>query len=375
MGLMINPAPTFTLNNGDIASEGKLHFFENGSTSIRKPVYIDPELNSQLNNPLTLTDAGRLPTCFGTGTYTIVLESADEVQQWVRNDIAIDDMTGQFADYSSVKIYLANEIVRYVDGNYYFSLKNNNRGNAPSVNSEWWSQIGFLEFFNSSKADANAYKLNDIVIDGGFLYRSLENNNGDTPPSAKWANLTFNDSVSGNFTVGGDLTVDNQIYALGSISSVGDISTDSDLVAAGGELVVGDGVGDTAYINKEAQISTDGENYYGIATTEGDLPEITLALTSAYVPIDGGIKARVTQGILYIYGGVSCSSASATIAPVPVGYRKVMQIAVPKSVAGFPPPTPEFAAIDAVDQGSNFYLSWLHPEAGHDLYISVAIPL
>lgn len=210
---MINPAPTFTLNDGSVASEGKLHFYENGSTTIRKDVFLTPNLDplQKLNNPLTLTDAGRLPTCFGTGTYTIVLESAAGVQQWVRNDVTIDDLTGQFADYSSVKTYKANEIVRYTDGNYYASQKNNNKGNVPSVNSEWWFQIAFLEFFNTAKAADEGYMENDIVIFNGFIYRSLEDNNGDTPPSAKWANLTFNDSVAGNFSVGGDLTVTGTI--------------------------------------------------------------------------------------------------------------------------------------------------------------------
>lgn len=211
MGLMINPAPTFTLNDGSVASEGKLYFYENGSTTIEKAIYLDSQLTTQLNNPLTLTDAGRLPTCFGTGTYTIVLESAAGVQQWVRNDVSIDDLTGQFADYSTVKNYKINEIVRYTDGNYYYSSANNNKGNTPSVNSEWWSQIAFLEFFNTAKAADADYMLNDIVISGGFIYRSLEDNNGDTPPSAKWANLTFNDSVAGNFTVGGDLSVSNDV--------------------------------------------------------------------------------------------------------------------------------------------------------------------
>lgn len=227
MGLMINPAPTFTLNNGDIASSGKLYFYENGSTSVEKPIYLDPLLTTQLNNPLTLTDAGRLPACFGTGTYTIVLESSDGVQQWVRNDVSIDDLSGQFADYSSVKTYKANEIVRYTDGNYYASQKNNNKGNVPSANSEWWFQIAFLEFFNTAKAADEDYMENDIVIFNGLIYRSLENNNGDTPPSAKWANLTFNDSVAGNFTVGGDLSVTGGATIGGDVTVTGTLSSAS----------------------------------------------------------------------------------------------------------------------------------------------------
>jgi len=349
MGLMINPAPTFTLNNGDIASEGKLHFFENGSTSIRKPVYLDPELVNQLNNPLTLTDAGRLPTCFGTGTYTIVLESADEVQQWVRNDIAIDDMTGQFADYSSVKIYLTNEIVRYTDGNYYFSLKNNNRGNVPADNSEWWSQIGFLEFFNSSKAADNAYELNDIVISGGFLYRSLENDNGDTPPSAKWANLTFNDSVAGDFAVGGGITI-------------------------GAEIVISNANG-SLHINSEGEISADGINYNAIKTTANDQPKITLSPVNGYTfPT---LSARVTDGILYIYG-IAQSPFEPTETPLlmttlPEGYRPAEYrncVAIDHEIGE--PFTPVATKVGILSNGQ---IQWVKASPARILVLEIAVPL
>lgn len=268
MGLMINPAPTFTLNDGSVASEGKLYFYENGSTTIEKDVFLKPNLDplQKLNNPLTLTDAGRLPTCFGTGTYTIVLESAAGVQQWVRNDVTIDDLTGQFADYSTVKNYNINEIVRYTDGNYYYSLANNNKGNTPSVNSEWWAQIAFLEFFNTAKAADADYMLNDIVISGGFIYRSLENNNGDTPPSAKWANLTFNDSVAGNFAIGGDLSVTGEATIGGGIEaeSFGGPSS-STAKFPSGKIQIGPDAGPKFFINSDGEASDDDLSYLALA--------------------------------------------------------------------------------------------------------------
>lgn len=306
MGLMINPAPTFTLNDGSVASEGKLHFYENGSTTIKKDVFLTPNLDplQKLNNPLTLTDAGRLPTCFGTGTYTIILESADEVQQWVRNDVTIDDLTGQFANYSPVKTYKVNEIVRYTDGNYYYSLSNNNKGNVPSVNSEWWAQIAFIEFFNTSKAADDEYMLNDIVISGGFIYRSLEDDNGDTPPSAKWANLTFNDSVAGDFTVGGELK------------------------AEGNLLQVGDAVGTTAYFNNESEISENGTDYYKLINSNYFSAETLNTITATPT---GGLTSAVLN--YWVIGKVAfgviksqCSSdvLIGNVGTLPVGHRPVV---------------------------------------------------
>lgn len=302
MGLMINPAPTFTLNDGSVASEGKLYFYENGSTTIEKDVFLKPNLDPafKLNNPLTLTDAGRLPTCFGTGTYTIVLESAAGVQQWVRNDVTIDDLTGQFADYSSVKTYKANEIVRYTDGNYYASQKNNNKGNVPAVNSEWWFQIAFLELFNTAKAADEDYMENDIVIFNGFIYRSLEDNNGDTPPSAKWANLTFNDSVAGNFTVGGDLSVSGDLALDGDISSnnfrIASRSTDNDIASSAtltqdAQLTISDLDIDTFYLIK-GFIRWTGNNstINGLQLkVSGNLSEINLSLISSTNQLTSGI--------------------------------------------------------------------------------------
>lgn len=311
MGLMINPAPTFTLNDGSVASEGKLYFYENGSTTIEKDVFLKPNLDPafKLNNPLTLTDAGRLPTCFGTGTYTIVLESAAGVQQFVRNDVAIDDLTGQFADYSTVKTYNVNEIVRYTDGNYYYSLQNNNKGNVPSVNSEWWAQIAFLEFFNTSKAADADYMLNNIVIYNGFIYRSLENNNGDTPPSAKWANLTFNDSVAGNFTVGGDLRADGNLVR------------------------IGDGVGTTTYLNNESEISSNGTDFYPLINSNYFSASALNTITATPV---GNLTSAVLQYWVVnklAFGLITCECAGAVagidFGTLPIGHRPAVDIVYP----------------------------------------------
>jgi len=321
MGRLYNPAPTFTLKNGDIASNGKLYFYENGSTTTKKDTYSDPDRTIKNINPLPLTDAGLLPNCFGSGLYTVVLKDSNDVQQWVRNDVSVDELTGQFSNWSSVKNYNMNEIVRYTDGNYYYSEINNNIGNPPSVNSQFWTQIAFMEFFNTSKAADNGYELNDIVIYEGFIYRSLENNNGDTPPSAKWANLTFNDSVSGDFSVGGNLTV------------TGGITTSSEIKAEGGKIQIGPDAGPKYFIDSDGEVSADDIDYFPIINSNYFSAASLNTITATPV---GSLTSAVLQywviGKL-AFGLITCECSGAVvgidIGNLPVGHRPAVNTVFP----------------------------------------------
>lgn len=198
-----NPVPQYRLNNDDLASAGLLYFYENGSTTVLKDTFADSTGSVKNTNPVTLTGEGRVPSIFGEGLYTVIFKSSEGVTQWVRNDVDFTDEFGQFSDYSPVIVYKKNSIVRY-SGQYWVSDVEGNLGNAPAEPSPYWSVYTYLTKFNEEKI--SGYSINDIVVFGGFIYRSIENNNHDTPPSAKWANLTFNNSIAGDLNVTGNIS-------------------------------------------------------------------------------------------------------------------------------------------------------------------------
>lgn len=212
MKRLTNPVPQFLDNEGEILSGGSIGFYENGSTSIKKNTY-NADGGAENLNPLPLTGEGRVPSCWGDGIYTLVLRAApiapltdfeDGEIIWVRNGYEFGESAGQFGDWSPNERYDLNEIVRYIDGLYYLSESNGNIGNYPNVSGVNWSQIGFLRYWNADKD--GGYLTDDIVIKSGKLYRSTVDDNETTPPSASWEDLTFNNSVTGDFEVGGEIT-------------------------------------------------------------------------------------------------------------------------------------------------------------------------
>lgn len=222
MKRFINPVPQYFLNNGDLASAGFLHFFENGSTTTRKDTYNGPDGVTKNLNPVPLNGSGRVPSIFGEGLYTVECTDNDGVQLWIRNDIEFSGSEGQFSDYSPNINYRLNDIARYTDGYYYRSDSANNKGNTPSSSSTKWSRITFIEVFNPNKS--GGYDEGAIVDYDGYLYRSNSNDNTDTPPDTTWDNLTFNDSIAGDFDVSGtttteDLVVNDSVTVGGSVVS------------------------------------------------------------------------------------------------------------------------------------------------------------
>lgn len=200
-----NPVPQFWLDNGEIASSGKMYFYENGDYSTLKDTYSQSDNTVPNTNPVILDGQGRMPSCFGDGFYSVKFYSADGVLQWTRDDVALSDGSGQMELWLPAVRYTINDIVKDPSDGEYYQLYGSpsSLGNQPSSSLNLWQKIVFISEFNDNKT----YSEDEIVKYGGFLYRSLEDNNNDTPPSSKWANLTFNDSVAGDFSVGGALTV------------------------------------------------------------------------------------------------------------------------------------------------------------------------
>lgn len=183
MSRFTNPVPQFYLNDGSIASSGKLFFYENGTTT-KKDTWNAPDGapgRAKNTNPVVLDGNGRCPNIFGEGRYTVVFVSSDDtgnVQQWTRDYVELSVQLGQYSDWSPILTYRINDIVRGSDGNYYRSVFNNNTGSDPVSSASRWERIGFITYWNTNATYGNG----DLVVFGDALYRSGEDENQGNQP-------------------------------------------------------------------------------------------------------------------------------------------------------------------------------------------------
>lgn len=224
MSRFVNPVPQFFLDDGSVASSGKIKFFENNDYSALKDTFSQPDNTIANTNPVSLDGQGRLPACFGDGLYSVKFYSYNPnmpdgigTLQWSRDNVALSEISGQFSDWNGIINYNSGDITKAVDGFYYQSIRFPNKGNNPSLSPFFWSKIVFIEQYNENQT----YFIEDIVTNSGYLYRSnIDNNTGNEPPSSQWDNLTFNNSVVGDFSVSGIITAAS--YAGGNLSKTTD---------------------------------------------------------------------------------------------------------------------------------------------------------
>lgn len=224
MSRFINPVPQFWLNDGTLASSGKMKFFENGDYSTLKNTYSQSDNTMPNTNPVSLDGQGRMPPCFGVGAYSVKFYAydADAIDgvgslQWTRDDVLLSELTGQFSEWTGLVTYNAGEIVQGSDSEYYRSIENENLGNDPTSAATFWEQIVFITIYNANRT----YQINDNVSLAGLLYRAnTADLLGNSPPSAQWDNLTFNGIVAGNLTVSGIIT--GASYVGGNLSKTTD---------------------------------------------------------------------------------------------------------------------------------------------------------
>ena len=213
MSRFINPVPQFFLNDGSLASSGRMKFFANKDYSTPKDTYSQPDNTVENINPVPLDGAGRLPACFGEGLYSVKFYAYDPDQvdglgtlQWTRDDVSLSTLTGQFDVWSPIETYDQGDSVKASDGDYYQSLSNGNKGNNPVTSPGFWTKIVFITEYN---ANVN-YAVGKTVSYLGRLYSSnVFPNIGNTPPSAQWDNLSFNNVITGDLTVTGEIDAVN----------------------------------------------------------------------------------------------------------------------------------------------------------------------
>lgn len=267
MSRYINPVPQYYLNDGSVASSGKLYFYENKDPNTKKDTFSDEAETIKNTNPVILDGEGRCPPIFGTGRYTVVLKSSQNIQQWSRDDVDLTSVLGQFADWSAIITYRVNDIVRGSDGNYYSSIASNNLGNDPVSSPTLWEELAFLTFWNPNVV----YSEDEIILYAGNIYSSRIDDNVNNQPDvslSEWSNLTSINSVSQTVELGGDFGSGEEV----TCTRVGDIVT----ISSEGALISNTATpsSDPGVIPPEFRPSGERRTLYGMTSSRVVMMEV-----------------------------------------------------------------------------------------------------
>jgi DNA-binding beta-propeller fold protein YncE len=174
-------------NAGDPLAEGKLYFYESGTTT-PKITYADINNSIPNTNPVLLSAAGRQPNIFFNGVAKVILTDNDDVQIAVRDPVG--ETGTNFGDqWVATKIYNATDVVLGSDGVFYRSLINGNQGNNPVTTSGSWTLLYSVEW-NAGIT----YQVGAVVTYDGEQYQSLQSSNLNQNPSTEptyWVLLSF----------------------------------------------------------------------------------------------------------------------------------------------------------------------------------------
>ena len=161
-------------NAGDPLVEGKIYFYESGTTT-PKTTYSDINNSIPNTNPVLLTAAGRQPNIFFDGVAKAILTDNDDVQIAVRDPVG--ETATDFGDaWVATKIYSAVDVVLGSDGVYYRSLVNGNQNNNPVTTTGSWTLL--------YSVDWNAgitYQVGAMVTYNDEQYQSLQSTNLNEP--------------------------------------------------------------------------------------------------------------------------------------------------------------------------------------------------
>ena len=132
MSRLIDPFEQFFDLSGKVLAGGKLYFYETGSSSAAKSTFSDPGFTVENTNPVILEGDGRCPDVFGPGSYRVELKDKDDVLILTRDPVGGVGSTGFGADWLADQSYSKGDVVRD-DGEYWFSLTDNNINHKPST--------------------------------------------------------------------------------------------------------------------------------------------------------------------------------------------------------------------------------------------------
>ena len=183
---------------GDPLVEGKLYFYESGTTT-PKTTFADINNSIPNTNPVLLSAAGRQPNIFFDGVAKVILTDNNDVQ------IAVRDPAGETAtdfgdEWVATKIYNAVDVVLGSDGVYYRSLVNGNQNNNPVTSTGYWTLLYSVEWNQGI-----TYQVGAMVTYDGEQYQSLQSSNLNQNPSTQptyWVLLSFAWLASATYSEG-----------------------------------------------------------------------------------------------------------------------------------------------------------------------------
>lgn len=168
MARLINALEQILDDNGDPLASGLLDFYESGGSTVRKTTYADSEETIANANPLKINGDGTVPSVFGTGTYRVVLRTAEGEQLRQRDPIGGDTSLNFGSDWVPTTSYGLAEVVKE-DGQYWESQTAANAGNQPSLDggTNWLlfladSVISMSEINNVVKGTGQALSAGDL---------------------------------------------------------------------------------------------------------------------------------------------------------------------------------------------------------------------
>ena len=174
-------------NAGDPLAEGKLYFYESGTTT-PKTTFADINNSIPNTNPVLLSAAGRQPNIFFDGVAKVILTDSDDVQLIVRDPVG--ETATDFGDeWVATKVYNAVDVVLGSDGVYYRSLINGNQNNNPVTTTGSWTLLYSVEWNQGT-----TYQVGSVVTYNDEQYQSLQGSNLNQNPStqtAYWVLLSF----------------------------------------------------------------------------------------------------------------------------------------------------------------------------------------
>lgn len=84
---ILNQAPQYLLQSGQVNAGGKLYFYETNLTT-PKDTWSNPEMTVLNSNPVIMDSAGRtLTDVWGDGEYGVKMTDSADVVQWTRNNV------------------------------------------------------------------------------------------------------------------------------------------------------------------------------------------------------------------------------------------------------------------------------------------------
>lgn len=210
-------------DTGAPLSGGQLFFFEIRSTT-PKDTFSDEEGTIPNTNPVILDASGVEPDIFGTGSFRVVLQNSNDVQQWERDPVSFEPEGGQFDAWVPSIDYFVGNVAEGTDGNFYSSIQTPNINNDPLVSPTFWIEVDLLKRWSTL---AN-FDIGDPVTFNSEYYISLTTSNTGNQPDISPTN--WQSSASGIVTT----QVFDTAASLNWIKPIGVKTVVVELIGAGG---------------------------------------------------------------------------------------------------------------------------------------------